>query len=106
METTHKIQASFFSEFLKPGHIVYELQARTKVDALDELLELLHKHKHIDNKKLLLTRIIDRERLETTAIGDGIALPHARVNAGGDLTVAVGRSEKGLDFDAGDRGEV
>lgn len=106
METPHKIQASFFSEFLKPGHIVYDLQATTKVDALDELLDLLQRHKHIDNKKLLLTRIIDRERLETTAIGDGIALPHARVNAGGDLAVAVGRSEKGIDFDAVDKRKV
>jgi len=106
METPHKIQASFFSEFLKPGHIIYDLQAKSKVEALDELLDLLQRHKHIDNKKLLLTRIIDRERLETTAIGDGIALPHARVNAGGELTVAVGRSEKGIDFDAVDKRKV
>jgi mannitol/fructose-specific phosphotransferase system IIA component (Ntr-type) len=106
METSPQIRTSFFSDYLKPSHVLYDLQAKTKVDALDELLDILHKDKLIENKKLLLTRIIDRERLETTAIGNGIALPHARVNAGGDIAVAAGRSEKGIDFEAVDKKKV
>jgi mannitol/fructose-specific phosphotransferase system IIA component (Ntr-type) len=106
METSPQIRTSFFSDYLKPSHVIYDLQARTKVEALDELLDILHKDKLIENKRLLLTRIIDRERLETTAIGNGIALPHARVNAGGDIAVAAGRSEKGIDFEAVDKKKV
>ncbi|MEW5902631.1 MAG: PTS sugar transporter subunit IIA, partial [Acidobacteriota bacterium] len=60
----------------------------------------------VKNKKLILTRIIDRERLESTALGDGVALPHARVDTGGEMAIAVGLSEKGIDFEAIDSKKV
>ena len=91
-----------FSEFLKSTHIVFGLKATDKIQALEELLDNLVKLKKIKNKKPILTRIIDRERLETTAIGDGVALPHARVDTGDDILVAVGRTHEGIDFDAVD----
>jgi mannitol/fructose-specific phosphotransferase system IIA component (Ntr-type) len=78
----------------------------TKIQALEELLAVLEKKKLIQNKKPILTRIIDRERLDSTAIGHGVALPHARMNTGGDITVVVGRSKKGIEFDAIDNKKV
>jgi mannitol/fructose-specific phosphotransferase system IIA component (Ntr-type) len=100
------LKSHSFSDFLKPSQIVFDLQAKDKVLALEELLDVLHKHKLIKNKKLILTRLIDRERLDSTAIGDQVALPHARVDTGGDIAVAVGRSEKGIDFDSIDKKKV
>ncbi|MFC2161909.1 PTS sugar transporter subunit IIA, partial [Acidobacteriota bacterium] len=99
-------KASHFSDFLTPTQIVYELKAETKIQALEELLTVLEKKKLIKSKEPILTRVIDRERLDSTAIGHGVALPHARVNTGGDITVAVGRSKKGIDFDAVDNKKV
>lgn len=96
------VKSHHFSEFLKPAQIVPDLKAKAKVQAIEELLDVLFKEKLIANKKLMLTRIIDRERLESTAIGDGVALPHARVDTGGEMAIAVGLSEKGIDFDAVD----
>ena len=95
-----------FSDFLKPNQVIYELQAKEKVRAIEELLDVLLKEKLIKNKKLILTRLIDREQLESTAIGDNVALPHARVDTGGELAIAVGRSEKGIDFDSIDKKKV
>ena len=96
------LQGTYFSDFLKASHVVFGLKASDKIQALEELLENLVKLKKISNEKPILTRIIDRERLETTAIGDGVALPHARVETGDDIVVAVGRSHEGIDFDAVD----
>ena len=96
----------FLSEYLKPASVVFDLKAKDKVQALDELCDVLAKQKHIANKKLILTRLIDRERLETTGIGDHVALPHARVDTGGEVAVAVGRSEKGIDFESADNKKV
>lgn len=98
--------STHLSDYLKPIQIIYELKAKDKVQALGELLDVLAKQKLIENKKLLLTRIIDRERLESTAIGHNVALPHARVDTGGDITVAVGKSKSGIDFDAIDDKKV
>ena len=98
--------STHLSDYLKPIQIIYELKSKDKVQALDELLDVLAKQKLIENKKLLLTRIIDRERLESTAIGHNVALPHARVDTGGDIAIAVGKSKSGIDFDAIDDKKV
>ncbi|MGD9344299.1 MAG: PTS sugar transporter subunit IIA [Candidatus Aminicenantes bacterium] len=97
---------SYFCEYLKVEQVIFNLKARDKIQALEELLDVLVKLKYIKNKKPVLTRIIDRERLVTTAIGHGIALPHARLDTGCDIAVVVGRSEKGLDFEAVDGKKV
>src|SRR5512139_3470753 len=100
------LKSHHFSDFLKPAQVVYELQAKEKVRAIEELLDVLLKEKLIRNKKLILTRLIDREQLESTAIGEYVALPHARVDSGGQIAIAVGRSEKGIDFDSIDKKKV
>jgi mannitol/fructose-specific phosphotransferase system IIA component (Ntr-type) len=106
METQPPPRKTHFSDYLKPQQVVFDLKSKEKVEAVEELLDVLAKQKLIDNKKLLLTRIIDRENLVSTAIGSGVALPHARVDSGGEIVVAVGRSEKGIDFDAHDGQKV
>jgi len=102
----HHLKSSHLSDFLKPSQVIFELKAKNKIQALDELLDALIKDKLLTNKKLILTRIIDRERLEPTAIGHGVALPHARVDTDGQIAIAVGKSEKGIDFDAIDHKKV
>jgi mannitol/fructose-specific phosphotransferase system IIA component (Ntr-type) len=97
---------SHFCDYLKPDQVIFSLKATDKIQALEELLDVLVKLKLIKNKKPVLTRIIDRERLVTTAIGHGIALPHARLDTGCDIAVVVGRSKQGLDFDAVDGKKV
>lgn len=100
------LKSSYLADYLKPTQVIYDLKAKDKVQALEELLNVLVKQKLVTNTKLILTRIIDRERLEPTAIGHNVALPHARVNTGGDIAIAVGKSKKGIDFDAIDGKKV
>jgi mannitol/fructose-specific phosphotransferase system IIA component (Ntr-type) len=100
------LKRSHFSDFLKPAQVVYNLKAKDKIQALEELLDTLAKLKLIKNKKPILTRIIDRERLESTAVGHGVALPHARVDTGHDIAMVVGRSKAGIDFDSIDNKKV
>jgi mannitol/fructose-specific phosphotransferase system IIA component (Ntr-type) len=106
MEIQSLPKHSYFSDYLKLPQVVFDLKSKDKVEAIEELLDVLAKQKLIENKKLLLTRIIDRENLVSTAIGFGVALPHARVDTGGEIAVAVGRSEKGIDFEAHDGQKV
>jgi len=94
------LKSSHFVDYLKTCQIIFDLKAQTKVEAFEELLDLLKKERLIKDRKPVLTRVIAREELASTGIGHGIALPHARMDTGQDLAVAVGRSEKGLEFDA------
>ncbi|MBC7362022.1 MAG: PTS sugar transporter subunit IIA [Candidatus Aminicenantes bacterium] len=100
------LRETSFGEFLKPSQIIFELKSKDKLEAIEELLDSLVKQKLITNKNLTLTRIIDRENLESTALGHGIAVPHARVDTEGQIAVAVGRSAEGIDFEAPDQKPV
>jgi mannitol/fructose-specific phosphotransferase system IIA component (Ntr-type) len=98
---------SHFTDYLEPSQIIYNLKATDKIEALEEMLDLLEKQNLIKTRKPVLTRIIDRERLETTGIGHHVALPHARFNTGvKDISVVVGRSYDGIDFNAIDQQKV
>jgi len=96
------LKEASFGEFLKPSQVIFDLKSHEKVEAIEELLDSLVKQKLISSKNLTLTRIIDRENLESTALGHGIAVPHARVDTEGQMAVAVGRSAEGIDFSAPD----
>ncbi len=105
MNAAH-LKSSHFSDYLKSCQVIFDLKAKTKVEAFEELLDLLKENELIKNRKPVLTRVIAREQLESTGIGHGIALPHARMDTGQDLAVAVGRSEEGVDFEAIDGKKV
>ncbi len=100
------LKSSYFSDFLQPSQIVFNLKAKDKIQAIEELLDVLIKQKLVENKKLILTRIIDRERLESTGLGHNVALPHARVDTEGEIAIAVGKSKAGISFDSIDHKKV
>lgn len=106
MENKNLSRSSHFSDYISPSQIIFNLKAKDRVQALEELLDILVRENLIENKKPILTRIIDRERLESTAIGYGLALPHARMNTGQNIAVAIGRSKEGIDFDSLDKKKV
>jgi mannitol/fructose-specific phosphotransferase system IIA component (Ntr-type) len=94
------LKSTHFSDYLHQPQVIYDLKAKTKVEAFEELLDVLKDQELIKNRKPVLTRVCDRERLESTGIGHGVALPHARMDTGQDLAVAVGRSIEGIEYDA------
>jgi mannitol/fructose-specific phosphotransferase system IIA component (Ntr-type) len=100
------LKSSHFSDFLQPSQIIFNLKAKDKIQAIEELLDVLVKQKLVENKKLILTRIIDRERLESTGLGHNVALPHARVDTEGEIAIAVGKSKAGIGFDSIDHKKV
>lgn len=92
------------TEVLVRDACTVELKARTKKEVLAELASLLAPTTPGLDAKRLVDLLLERERLGTTAMGDGIAIPHARVETLGRLVASFGRSEAGLDFESVDGG--
>ncbi len=94
------------AELLDPRLIVAELSATTKVGVLEEFSGLLGAHAGGLNGRLdpaaVLEVLLERERLGSTGIGEGVALPHGKLPGLGELVLALGRSPSGVDFDAAD----
>jgi len=81
-----------------------KLTGSTKVDVVRELAEhLAHQHPEIDPERLVEV-LWERERLGSTAIGDGIAIPHGKLGGLKRVLGAFGRHTAGVDFDSLDGG--
>jgi len=88
--------------FLKRGCIIQELHAATREAALAELAAVLISPGGTDDQEEMVKVLMARERLGSTGIGDGIAIPHGKIRGLDDLMIAIGRSSKGVDFNAMD----
>lgn len=94
------------TKFITKTCIVPELVAKNKADTIKELAHLLFERKKMKNVGPALDQIMAREATESTGIGKGIAVPHARIPGMKNLACAVGRVPEGLDFMAVDRQPV
>jgi mannitol/fructose-specific phosphotransferase system IIA component (Ntr-type) len=86
--------------FFDPKLCAFHLQARTKDDALEEIVDLIAPDGENSNRRVILDMLRNREALGSTAVGKGIAFPHGRSLAVSRLTAIFGRSEPGVAFDA------
>ena len=91
---------------LKEALFLPAMQATTKDQALEELLDLFVAEKYIKNKDLVLEMLKQRELLGSTSLGKGVAVPHGRTTATADVIIAFGRSEKGVIFNKNDKKPV
>ncbi|MGQ9465004.1 MAG: PTS sugar transporter subunit IIA [bacterium] len=86
------------SNFLKPEAVIMEMNAMDKLSAIKELVEFMVGKSIARDREQLFEALAKRENLESTGIGDGIAIPHARTNAVDDLVLVFARSSAGIDF--------
>jgi len=90
------------SELLAPELLVTELEAKSKDEALGALAERVAKRHPDVDRDVLLGVLREREAQASTGLGDGVAIPHARL-AGLQRMIAVfARSSAGIDWDAPD----
>ncbi|MEE9531516.1 MAG: PTS sugar transporter subunit IIA [Syntrophobacteria bacterium] len=82
--------------------IIAELRSRTKREVLEELTGALLNFKANLDKEALVEVLLERERLGSTGIGDGIAIPHGKVQDLDELVLSFGRSTQGIEFDSMD----
>ncbi len=94
------------SEFFSSKQVLPEMSNRSKKAAIDDLVDCLYQQKRVANKSEAGARVMEREELLSTALGDGVAIPHARIEVGDGPAIAVGRHPAGLDFDAPDGNPV
>jgi nitrogen PTS system EIIA component len=90
------------SEILDENHILVDLKARDKKEVLEELSEVITGHDSSLEKSGLVKVLLERERLGSTGIGDGVAIPHGKFQGIDQPIISFGRSRRGLDFDSMD----
>jgi PTS system nitrogen regulatory IIA component len=88
------------SDVLERETIIPDLQSRTKPDVIRELAQnLAAAHPGINNEKLIEV-LMEREKLCSTAVDSGVAIPHAKMTGISDIIAGFGRSIEGIDYDS------
>lgn len=91
------------SEFLKIEAVIPELASQSKGAILRELsMALARANPAISAQRLSLV-LEERERVNSTAVGDGVAIPHGKLPELSTLTASFGIKHAGIDFDAHDK---
>jgi PTS system nitrogen regulatory IIA component len=90
------------SYILEEDNIIPDLKARDKKRAIEELTEAIVKGNPSLDKDSLVRVLLERESLGSTAIGDGVAIPHGKYPGISTPIISFGRSRKGLDFESMD----
>lgn len=91
-----------YLKFLKEKDIYLDLKAKDRNDAIYQIVRRLK----FKNKDKIFKAVMEREDLRTTAIGEGVALPHARTKLVKEIVIKFAMLEKGIDFSAPDKEPV
>jgi len=87
------------SQLLSPDRILLHLQSSKRTAAINEVARTLENHPDVVNFQGFYNELLARERLDTTCLGNEIALPHARTEHVKKIVIAVGRSDAGVLFE-------
>ncbi|PCF87709.1 PTS fructose transporter subunit IIABC [Staphylococcus intermedius] len=88
------------TELLTKETIAMDLSATTKDGAIDELAQQLNQAGKLNHLDDYIAAIHKREQQSSTGIGEGIAIPHAKVEAVKTPAIAYGKSKAGVDYDS------
>lgn len=86
-------------EFLKRSCLIAELKATSRDQALNELAEVIAREEKVPFADALKV-LVDREKLGSTGIGEGVAIPHGTFNRLSRIAAVFARSRAGVPFDA------
>lgn len=90
------------SDLLSKEVIISELKSIDKFEAIDELIELFTSDLRVEDIEDVRKNVFDREKIMSTGIGKGFAVPHGKSDSIKEIIAAFGRSKKGIDYEAMD----
>ena len=87
-------------DILSADSTLVDLKGETKQDIIAELVDTLAVGDAISDRAKVLQAVLEREKIMSTGIGDGIAIPHGKSDAVEKLVAALGTQRRGVDFEA------
>lgn len=92
--------------YLKPEYIAIGLRSESKEDLLDAMVDLAARNPLVLDKEKVSQAIHERERIMSTGVGKGFAIPHGKTDAVGDIVIAFATTAEPVDYEAMDNEPV
>lgn len=93
------------SHYMNPKLVAF-LNVKTRDEALKELVNIIFKQDKLINEETFYRAIIEREKVVSTGIGMGVAIPHAKLPSYDEFFIAIGILHKAIDWHALDGAPV
>ena len=88
------------TKILSKKSVIMDLQAETKGQAIEELIDILVKNGKLRKQEDVLKEVLAREEVMSTGMQNGFAIPHARTDGVDKVELALGFSREGIEFDS------
>ncbi|MBS4170140.1 Uncharacterized protein NEOC95_000860 [Neochlamydia sp. AcF95] len=93
------------SKYLDSRNILF-MSAEDRDEALHTIVENLHQNRFLHDKEAFYQAILEREKVVSTGIGMGVAIPHAKLKGYESFFIAIGILQKGVDWNSLDGSPV
>ena len=88
------------NDVLKKESVIPNLYSKTKSEVIRELSDKVATIYPNFNRENLISVLLEREKLCSTAVDEGVAIPHGKMSGISSIIVAFGRSIEGIDFES------
>ena len=93
-------------EILQVSKIIPSLQGKEKTDVINELVDLFKNDERVKELDEMRNAVHEREKIMSTGVGKGFAIPHAKTNSVSEIVAAFGKLDEPIDFQALDEQPV
>jgi fructose-specific phosphotransferase system IIA component len=87
-------------DLLNNNFIIPSLQGQTKEDVITELIDLFKDDPRVIDLEKVRDAVLEREKIMSTGVGKGFAIPHGKTNAVNDILAAFGKSNQPIEYDS------
>lgn len=94
------------TDILLKEHIQIPLQSKERDDCIKDLISLLNNNNMLSDMDQAFQAVLDREKIMTTGVGNGIAIPHCKHSSCPNFSVALGINKNGINFESLDKKPV
>jgi len=88
------------SDLLNTKVVIADLKSEKKEEAINELINLFKDDPRIIDLEKVRTAVLEREKVMSTGVGKGFAIPHGKTSAVTDIIAAFGKSNKDINYDS------
>jgi fructose-specific phosphotransferase system IIA component len=87
-------------DLLNNNYIIPDLKGESKEDVINELIDLFKDDKRVIDLEKVRDAVLEREKIMSTGVGKGFAIPHGKTNAVNDILAAFGKSNRPIEYDS------
>ncbi len=94
------------ADLLKKEFIIPELKGNTKEEVINELVDLFNDDPRVNDLDKIRNSVLEREKIMSTGVGKGFAIPHGKTNSVEEILGAFGRTSNPVDYQSLDNQPV